>query len=189
MSPALHGLKLWPTRPHCGQEGVLTPSCQSPPPGDVRGCPRPQTNFIHILWKNLICDNVAAVGFCAWPGRRGCCRCEACAHRFREGDAPAGCQIGRAEVVAQASFSCRHAAIHLLAPYGVEFVLLTLWGSRAADGKRHLLLRAQRALKEGVVIRKRQGEPYGSPSSCAQCGRAGRKYAHMNQQYGKSASA
>ena len=32
----------------------------------------------------------------------------------------------RAEVVAQASFSCRCAAIHLLAPYGVESVLLTL---------------------------------------------------------------
>ena len=28
-------------------------------------------------------------------------------------------------------------------------VLLTLWGSWAADGKRYLLLRAQRALKEG----------------------------------------
>src|SRR5699024_10646125 len=41
--------------------GGLAPSCGSPPPGDVRGCPRPQTNFIHILWKNLICDNVAAV--------------------------------------------------------------------------------------------------------------------------------
>ena len=87
------------------------------------------------------------------------------------------CNIWRAEVVAQASFSCRHAAIHLLAPYGVEFVLLTLWGSRAADGKRHLPLRAQRALKEGVVIRKRQGEPCGSPSSCARGGRAGREYA------------
>ena len=32
-----------------------------------------------------------------------------------------------------------------------------------ADGKRHLPLRAQRALKEGVVIRKRQGEPQVPP--------------------------
>ena len=71
--------------------------------------------------------------------------------------------------MAQASFSCRHAAIHLLAPYGVEFVLLTLWGSRAADGKRHLPVRAQRALKEGVVIRKRQGEPWFPLLLCA-CG-------------------
>ena len=42
---------------------------------------------------------------------------------------------------------------------GVAPVPLTLWGGRAAAGKEHLLLRAQRVLKEGVVIRKRQGEP------------------------------
>ena len=37
--------------------------------------------------------------------------------------------------------------------------------NRAAGRKRDLLLRAQRALKEGVVIRKKRGN-LGSPSSC-----------------------
>ena len=46
---------------------------------------------------------------------------------------------------------------------GVAPVLLTLWGGRAAQQNRDLLLRAQRALKEGVVIRKRQGEPFWFP--------------------------
>ena len=46
---------------------------------------------------------------------------------------------------------------------GVAPVLLTLWGSRAAQQNRDFLLRAQRALKEGVVIRKRQGEPFWFP--------------------------
>ena len=72
-------------------------------------------------------------------------------------------------VVAQASFSCRCAAIHLLVPYGVESLLLTLIWKWAAAGKRHLPLRAQRALKEGVVIRKRQGEPWFPLLLCA-CG-------------------
>ena len=99
--------------------GGLDPLLSITPAGGCSRMPATANKFVHILWKNLICDNVAAVGFCAWPRGRGCCRCEACAHCFHEGDAPAGCQIGRAEVVAQASFSCRHAAIHLLAPYGV----------------------------------------------------------------------
>ena len=44
----------------CGSRGGgLTPSCESPPPEEGRGCPRPQTNFIHMLWKNLICDHAA----------------------------------------------------------------------------------------------------------------------------------
>ena len=72
-------------------------------------------------------------------------------------------------VVAQDSFSCRCATIHLLAPYGVESLLLTLIWKWAAAGKRHLPLRAQRALKEGVVIRKRQGEPWFPLLLCA-CG-------------------
>ena len=62
---------------------------------------------------------------------------------------------------------------------GVAPVLLTLWGSRAAGGKRDLPLRAQRALKEGVVIRKRQGEPCGSPSSCVPAAHS-RECAGMN---------
>ena len=52
---------------------------------------------------------------------------------------------------------------------GVAPVLLTLWGSRAAQQNRDFLLRAQRALKEGVVIRKRQGEPWFPLLLCA-CG-------------------
>ena len=39
--------------------------------------------------------------------------------------------------------------------------------NRAAIGMRHLPLRAQRALKEGVVIRKRQGEPWFPLLLCA----------------------
>ena len=52
-----------------GQEGVLTPSCGSPPPGDVCGCPRPQTNFIHILWKNLFA--ITSRRFCLAPDPGG----------------------------------------------------------------------------------------------------------------------
>ena len=60
--PVLHGQE-------CGLRGRLAgkrgpcPLLSITPAGDVRGCPRPQTNFIHILWKNLICDNVAAISF------------------------------------------------------------------------------------------------------------------------------
>ena len=83
-------------RAHKRGKPRFSPSCESPPPEEGRGCPRPQTNFIHILWKNLICDNVAAVWLCAGPGRRGCCRCKVCACRLREGDAPAGCRCAGA---------------------------------------------------------------------------------------------
>ena len=51
--------------------GGFAPSCESPPPRDVTGCPRPHPNFLHMLWKNLRCDNVASVAFCAGAGRRG----------------------------------------------------------------------------------------------------------------------
>ncbi len=135
-----------------------------------RGCTRlPATanKFVHILWKNLICDNVASARFCARPRGRGCWRCKVCAHCFREGDAPAGCQVRRAEVVAQAILARR-----VVAPYGVESLLLTLIWKWAAAGKRHLPLRAQRALKGKGLIRKRGKTARLSPS-CAQCGRAG----------------
>ena len=106
-----------------------------------RGCSRvPATanKFVHILWKNLICDNVAAVGFFACPRGRGCWRCETCAYRFREGNAPAGCRYAGAQCaplrVTDAAFGApsRGSAhfgaprswprIHLLAPYGVAAV-------------------------------------------------------------------
>ena len=47
------------------EEGALRPLLRITP---ARGCPRvPATanKFVHILWKNLICDNVAAARFCA----------------------------------------------------------------------------------------------------------------------------
>ena len=75
-----------------------------------------------------------------------------------------GRSVWRAEVVAQAILARR-----VVAPYGMESVLLTLIWKWAAAGKRHLPLRAQRALKEGVVIRKRQGEPWFPLLLCA-CG-------------------
>ena len=53
--------------------------------------------------------------------------------------------------------------------FGVAPVLLTLSNQPGGNGKRDLLLRAQRALKEGVVIRKRQGEPWFPLLLCA-CG-------------------
>ena len=81
-----------------------------------------------------------------------------------------GRSVWRAEIVARAILACRGRRVLR----GEITLLLTLWGGRAAQQNRDLPLRAQRALKEGVVIRKRQGEPSGSPSSCARGGRAGR---------------
>ena len=49
-------------------------------------------------------------------------------------------------------------------PLGWQPILACRNGKRAADGRRHLLLRAQRVLKEGKVIRKRRGNhPVPSP--------------------------
>ena len=66
-----------------------------------------------------------------------------CLSFTREGDAPAGCRAGRAKRAAplwggSQSPACRN-------------------GDWVADGRRHLILRAQRVLKEGKVIRKRRG--------------------------------
>ena len=47
------------------QEGALRPLLRITP---RRGCSRmPATanKFVHILWKNLLCDNIAAVSFFA----------------------------------------------------------------------------------------------------------------------------
>ena len=52
--------------------------------------PATANKFVNILWKNLICDNVAEARFYARPRGRECWRCEALACCFREGDAPAG---------------------------------------------------------------------------------------------------
>ena len=79
----------------------------------------------------------------------------------------------RAEVVAQASFSCRCAAIHLLAPYGVAGVLLTV--IRQMGGNRKVSLTFTRAARpEGNGVDWQEGENRRCSPSCPQCGRAGR---------------
>ena len=37
------------------------------PAGGCARVPATANKFVHMLWKNLICDNVAAVRFCACP--------------------------------------------------------------------------------------------------------------------------
>ena len=91
-----------------------------------------------------------------------------------EGDAPARCRyagaqcaplrggrsVWRAGVVAQASLSCRCTAIHLLAPYGVAVVPLTLiW---QAGGSRKVSLTLTRAARpEGKGVIRKRGETIG----------------------------
>ena len=49
--------------------GGLAPSCQSPPPGDARGCPRPQTNLSTFCGK--ICFAIISRRFGFAPNLRG----------------------------------------------------------------------------------------------------------------------
>ena len=63
MRPYFAGGETLSLRATGAQEGALRPLLRITPAGEVCGCPRLQTNFIHILWKNLICDNVAAAWF------------------------------------------------------------------------------------------------------------------------------
>ena len=79
----------------CGSRrgGASPPLANHPRRGGGSRLPATANKFVHILWKNLICDNVAAAQFCARPRGRGCWRCKACACCFREGDAPAGCRL------------------------------------------------------------------------------------------------
>ena len=54
----------------CGsRRGGLAPSCESPPPGDVRGCPRPQTNLSTFCGK--ICFAIISRRFGFAPNLRG----------------------------------------------------------------------------------------------------------------------
>ena len=76
------------------EEGALRPLLRITPAGGCSRVPATANKFVHILWKNLICGNVAAAQFCARPRGRRCWRCEACAHRFHKGDAPAECCAG-----------------------------------------------------------------------------------------------
>ena len=71
ISPPAGGGKRAAARRRRTRGDASSPSCESPPPRDVTGCPRPPPNFLHMLWKNLRCDNVASVAFCAGAGRRG----------------------------------------------------------------------------------------------------------------------
>ena len=139
-----------PARPHCGQEGGLDPLLSITPAGGCLRLPATANKFVHILWKNLICDNVAAVQLRARSGRRGCCRCQACACRFREGDAPAGCR-----------YRARDAH-----PYGVSAVSLTL--IRQMGGRRKAPLIFVRAARpEGKELIRKKGKTARLSPSCA----------------------
>ena len=47
------------------EEGALRPLLRITPAGGCSRMPATANKFVHILWKNLICDNVAAARFCA----------------------------------------------------------------------------------------------------------------------------
>ena len=124
-----------------------------------RGCwrvPATANKFVHILWKNLICDNVAEARFYARPRGRECWRCEALACCFREGDAPAGCSAsaGCAPLQGDAAFGAPKSwprpvwRAEVVAPYEIArqftFSRPTEYGRHAAqatisarDGQAH----------------------------------------------------
>ena len=64
-----------------------------------------------------------------------------------------GRSVWRAEIVARAILACRGRRVLR----GGITLLLTLWGGRAAIGRCHLLLRAQRVLICGSKCRKSLG--------------------------------
>ena len=109
--------------------GGPSPLLRITPAGGCSRVPATANKFVHMLWKNLICDNVAAVGFFACPRGRGCCRCETCAYRFHEGDAPDGCCAGAqcaplrvTDAVFSAPGSWPRMARRVVAPYDVAAV-------------------------------------------------------------------
>ena len=167
-----------PTRPPCGQEGVLPPLLSITP---AVGCSRvaaTANKFVHILWKNLICDNVAAVQLCAWPGRRGCCRCKACACCLHEGDAPAGCRYAGAHVVRQHTEEdgCNLARVlcwrALRALLGWQPTFAYPLGRPGGDAKAPLTF-TREARPEGNGVDWQEGENRRCSPSCPQRGRAG----------------
>ena len=134
---ALRAVETVSLRATGAQEGALRPLLRITPAGGCSRLSATANKFVHILWKNLICDNVAVVSFCAGPGRRECWRCKVYGYCSREGDAPAGCRAAAPRWGGSQSPACRNSS----------------W---VADGKRHLLLRAQRVLKGKRVIDKRE---------------------------------
>ena len=95
-----------------------------------RGCSRlPATanKFVHILWKNLICDNVAADRFCALPRGRGTVDVRSANVVLVKATLRPGAVRARNarpyEVARRGRRALRNCtAIHLLAPYGVGAV-------------------------------------------------------------------
>ena len=106
------------------EEGALRPLLRITPAEGCSRVPATANKFVHILWKNLICDNVAAARFCARPRGRGSCRCETYTYRFREGDTPAGCRYAGA----------RCAPLRDGAPRSVAQAILARRGRRALRG-------------------------------------------------------
>ena len=47
------------------EEGALRPLLRITPAEGCSRMPATANKFVHMLWKNLICDNVAAARFCA----------------------------------------------------------------------------------------------------------------------------
>ena len=140
--------------------------------------PATANKFVHILWKNLICDNVAAVQLCAWPGRRGCCRCKACACCLHEGDAPAGCRYAGAHVVRQHTEEdgCNLARVlcwrALRALLGWQPTFAYPLGRPGGDAKAPLTF-TREARPEGNGVDWQEGENRRCSPSCPQRGRAG----------------
>ena len=59
----VHNWQKVPLRAAGAQEGALCPLLRITPAGGCLRMPATANKFVHILWKNLICDNVAAVAF------------------------------------------------------------------------------------------------------------------------------
>ena len=91
--------------------------------------------------------------------------------------------IWRAEVVAPYEV----AAVNGTRASGVASIPLTLTRQMGGSRKASLTL-ARAARPKGNGVDSQEGENRRCSPSCAQCGRAGREYALINQQYGKPAS-
>ena len=161
-----------------------------------RGCSRlPATanKFVHILWKNLICDNVAAVRFAPDLGGGGADDARLTLTVSMKATLRPGANFGAPGLWSRVARRGRRAlrnctAIHLLAPYGVGAVndtrtilgwqpipCLLQW-QPGGRGKASLTF-ARAARPEGRGGDSQEaGGTSGSPSSCAQCGRAGHNF-------------